>query len=366
MNKKLKNLIGILVAIILAGSIIIGIVGIVRMNLPEPTPEEQIEEATGGGLVSPDELESNGIKFTATAIPVELYSEYGIATIAESALQLTVTPTPAEADMSSGKFAIKFKNASSEWANGKTLSEYGTLQTVDTTHANFTCLKAFGEQIIVEYSVTGEKDGQFTTLTAEYPLDYAKRITNLTGAFSVGSSFGSSLRTDQKPTYTNTTEPSGYNCIALKKAYDQTTNWNITFTPSFSDGTVSDAPTLKNISFKFTDGFKGIVESKGTLPTFTPSVTASNGYTLTFPANTIKSMFGSNIQNGNITSAVISTFAQCANVNSTRATGVFQLTFDAVGTYSTYNASFLIGVAYGGYTSVAQSIDWEGGAGHIF
>lgn len=136
------------------------------------TKQEEVQDPDSG-LVGPGETEANGMKLTAAIIGREQYGLYTVAAGAESALTLIVTPTPADADLTGGKFTYAFKNAGSEWATGKTLSEYVTLSQSNEKQAVISCLKAFGEPIVVTYTVSGEKG---ESKTATYQLDYRARI----------------------------------------------------------------------------------------------------------------------------------------------------------------------------------------------
>lgn len=128
---------------------------------------------TQSGLVSPEEVQMNGIKITAAALSAPMYEAYGAPRGAEAALTLTVTPTPADAELTGAKFTMAFKNASSAWATGKTVTTYVTLSQSNERSATVSCLNAFGEPIVITYTVTGEKG---ESKTATYQLDYRARI----------------------------------------------------------------------------------------------------------------------------------------------------------------------------------------------
>ena len=86
-------------------------------------------------------------------------------------LAVTVTPTTAAAKPLD--WAVDFVNADSEWASGKTVTDYVTVTpTVDGAKtATVTCLKAFGEQIKI--TVTAREN---PNATASCLLDYKQQL----------------------------------------------------------------------------------------------------------------------------------------------------------------------------------------------
>lgn len=174
MTKGLKNFLVILVTLIIVAGLCVGAFYIGKKVTKEPETQSE-EEGQESGLVSPGEVEMNGIKITAATISSSLYETYGAPRGAEAALTLTVTPTPADAELPGAKFTMAFKNASSAWATGKTVTEYVTLSQSNARSATVSCLKAFGEPIVITYTVTGEKG---ESKSATYQLDYRARIVD--------------------------------------------------------------------------------------------------------------------------------------------------------------------------------------------
>ncbi len=164
--------------------------------------EQEIVDQHDSGLISPGEASGDGMKITAATIASSLYETYGISPIAEAALTLTVTPTPADAELTGGKFTIAFKNASSAWATGKTVTEYVTLSQSNEKQATVSCLKAFGEPIVITYTVKGENGAN---KTATYQLDYRARITGAARGLLLNNSERYDIHGDEAYEYVNPT-----------------------------------------------------------------------------------------------------------------------------------------------------------------
>lgn len=73
-------------------------------------------------------------------------------------------------------WSIAFKNPSSSWANGKSVSSYVTIVKNGTT-CNIKCNEAFGEQIILTAVATADP-----SKTASITIDYAKKIENISAS----------------------------------------------------------------------------------------------------------------------------------------------------------------------------------------
>lgn len=178
--KKQRNswlaVVGVLLAIILVLGIVLG-VSVKRGKAEEPskgdTPSQSTVAQAGGMLET--EKQQNGIKLARAIIPVAEYAQYGISpTSAELAMTLTATITPEDAANKAVDWTVEFANAQSEWASGKTATNYvtATTQTDGALQAVVTCKGAFGEQILVK--VTSRDD---PSKSASCTFDYVKRIT---------------------------------------------------------------------------------------------------------------------------------------------------------------------------------------------
>lgn len=146
-----------------------------RLSAPVQVQTNGTEEVKSGFEVS--NVQENGIRLMSATIDETNYEDYGISPLAESAVTLTATITPSDATYKQVDWSVRWKNASSTWASGKTVTEYVTVATTTdgAGTATVSCLKAFGEQIEV---VATARDN--TTRTATCTVDYRKRITGLT------------------------------------------------------------------------------------------------------------------------------------------------------------------------------------------
>lgn len=300
------------------------------------------------GLLAPDEHEANGIKFKKTIIPAALYSDYGVSAAAETALQLTITPTPENSDLTDGTFTIKYENDSSEWATSHTLSDHVTLNQSDERNATVTCLQAFGEPIIVVYTVTGENN---QPVTAEYTLNYAKRITMSTEEFFV--KFNDSMNYSPSTVIL-------YEELNTENTY-VTLNSNMI---TYSDYTVDDTFTIDSSStFKLTESFKNACQSAGiTLPGANKTGSFLDGklYVTDGTESMLNYYFGE---------SVYKTEAFRNVVSESFSYGVFEVEITMTGTHSTWTGSRVMYVSANGIPVAAQSVqlqDQYGQTSHMF
>ena len=132
-------------------------------------PDDQEQTTAGNAIITPDREASNGIKLMSATISPESYEEYGISTLAESAFSSTVTITPSNATYQAVDIAATWKNPLSEWASGKSVSDYLTInQTSDgSLTATGTVLQAFSEPIEITATLRGQEE-----ITAKAQVDY--------------------------------------------------------------------------------------------------------------------------------------------------------------------------------------------------
>lgn len=134
-----------------------------------PDDGSEVGESIGGGMLFPSAVEGNGIRLMSAVIPAEEYEDYGIDAQAESAVSISVTLEPADATNKTITASLAFKNPSSEWASGKTASDYVTA-TVSGLRVALSCNEAFGEQIVLTIGTSNPE------VTASATVDYAKRL----------------------------------------------------------------------------------------------------------------------------------------------------------------------------------------------
>ena len=131
----------------------------IQMELPEENNGETvIGESTG-----------NGVKVMSAKIAKEDYVANGISPLAETAYTLTATVLPADTTNKKVDWSIAFKNASSTWASGKTVTDYVTVtpSADGALTAVVENVAAFGEQIVVK-ATSRDNAEAYATCTVEY------------------------------------------------------------------------------------------------------------------------------------------------------------------------------------------------------
>ena len=111
---------------------------------------EQPNMTAGSGAIIGESV-GNGVTVKTAKIPVSEFAAYGVSPLAEAAYTLTATITPSNATNKALDWSVSFVNPESEWASGKTVTDYVTVTpTADgALTASVACLKDFGEQIKV-------------------------------------------------------------------------------------------------------------------------------------------------------------------------------------------------------------------------
>lgn len=109
------------------------------------------------------------MQLTATKLSSSEYAENGVSAIAESAYTLTATITPSDAANKKVDWTVAFKNGSSTWASGKTVTDYVTVTPTSdgSLTARVECKAAFGSQIVVTVT-SRENRSASATCTADY------------------------------------------------------------------------------------------------------------------------------------------------------------------------------------------------------
>lgn len=178
------KILSLFLALIIVAGVITGVVFWQKGNIVfNPVEQEQPndEEDDGGAVI--EEGESNGIKLMSAKISPENYDEYGISPMAETAYQLTATITPENAANKAVDWSVSFVNPDSEWATGKTVTDYVTVTPTSdgALTANVACYQAFGEQIKVTVMSRDNPEATATCL-----VDYAERVSGYTLTLSNG------------------------------------------------------------------------------------------------------------------------------------------------------------------------------------
>ncbi len=116
-----------------------------------------------------------GIRMAALTIEPEDFAANGVSEAAESAYQITATVEPEDASDKTVTWSVAWKDPASEWATGKTVTDYVTVTaSEDTLTGTVACLQAFGEQIVVNVVSNDNADAK-----ASCTVDYRKKITEL-------------------------------------------------------------------------------------------------------------------------------------------------------------------------------------------
>lgn len=145
--------------------------------------DEELEQGNEEGGAVIGEVEENGISLMSAKIASADYDEYGVSPLAETAYTLTATITPSDASNKAVSWSAAWKNSSSSWANGKSVSDYISISSNGLT-ATVECLQAFGEQIIVTV-----KSNSNSSASATCTVDYSQKLTSM-GNVLIGSDAG--------------------------------------------------------------------------------------------------------------------------------------------------------------------------------
>lgn len=226
-----------LLAFILVGVMLAGII-CGWFDKKEQTPQEPEQTVT-------DDIDGSGLLVTPASTKT---MKLAAAPLAQSVNDyiLTATVAPSNAGNTGVDWAIAWSDASSEWASGKTVTDYITVAPASdgALTATVSCNKAFGEQIKV--TVTSRENSK---ITADCLCDYSKKIIgfNITtysgyNADGVNLSDNISIYTFDKPAYcfnyTSTVVTFEYSDYTVDDKF--ATTYNTTINPEYS-GYLSEA-----------------------------------------------------------------------------------------------------------------------------
>ncbi|MDE7162791.1 MAG: hypothetical protein K2O44_01770 [Clostridia bacterium] len=171
---------------------------------------EETGTKTSNAVIS--EGESNGIALLSEYIPVEAYSDYGIAQLAaDSYYYLSVEYTPANTTYQETDINIDFKNPASSWASGKKIGNYAYVNHEEgSTNATLCIVKGFEEQIIVT-----ARSQRVPELYATATVDWVH--TGISTAFCSGvDDIDTDYELDVLSWYGGTVAPDSENCIEFR------------------------------------------------------------------------------------------------------------------------------------------------------
>ena len=181
-NRTIKRLSAVLFAVLLIAALVLSVLtkGFTDWRFGKELPT--VNDLTGNVVVTPQEG-NGGIRLMAEFQPE--ITESGDATGYESeTLTITATVSPDNsADNTGLDWSMAFKDPSSAWATGKTLTDYMTLTPSGTDAAgskkvSVKCLKPFGEQVVI--TATSQDN---PAVTASCTADFAQRIESATLKF---------------------------------------------------------------------------------------------------------------------------------------------------------------------------------------
>lgn len=129
------------------------------------------------GKVLLTEGKEEGICLTSAEIALADFEAYGVSPIAETAYTLTATVNE-DATVKAVNWSVAWENASSEWATGKTVTDYVTLSNMGDLTATVSCLQAFGEAVIVS---AASRDDPAVKATCQ--CDYRARVVGASMRF---------------------------------------------------------------------------------------------------------------------------------------------------------------------------------------
>ena len=235
------KILSLFLALIMVAGVITGVVFWQKGNIVfNPVKQEQPtdEEDDGGAVI--EEGEASGMKLMSMKIVPENYAEYGISPMADTAYQLTATITPDNATNKVVDWTIAFVNPASEWATGKTVTDYVTVTpTADgALTANVESIQDFGEQVRV--TVTSRDN---TAVKANATVDYTQKLQ------SVKSTFGSTVLSNGM---TKSFDLNASGQAAETWTHDYTT----------SDYTIADEYTT-TVKISFADGVSAVESAVG-------------------------------------------------------------------------------------------------------
>ena len=233
-------------------------------NPPKPIPnvtDENGNDLSGGKYYAmPAKM-----AFTAATYADESGNEVNNAVTAN----IIATITPNNAANKKVDWSAAFKNPESEWASGKTLSEYiGVTPAADgSLMASVTCYQAFGEQVIL--TVTSRENAE---ATASCTIDYKQQLVSY--ELSVTQEGKTPSVNNTKKTGTVYADFASDTPIAINYAYNKSAPYTI----ELQDSEIA-APSEMKVTYK--TSLLNALEKIGGSAAKTPEVTATqNGFVM--------------------------------------------------------------------------------------
>lgn len=157
-------------------------------------------------------------------------------TYSTSSVTVSATIEPADATNQGVNWSVAFKNPSSKWANGKSVSSYISLEPSEKTVV-VTCRSSFGEQIILTAASAENPD-----IKATCTIDYVKPLGN------ISLYLWDSVIAGTSENFTQTASEASFS-IGF---YDS-------FIAEFGEGTVGGVLNVDNVAVDFDSDFTDLV-----------------------------------------------------------------------------------------------------------
>ena len=254
----------------------------VRCGKEKPIDEDDVS-AHGENLVFAS-VENHGINVVAEPV-----NDIAPTAAAANSQTLTATVSPAEASNKTVDWSIAWKNASSSWATGKTVTDYVTVTPTSdgALTATVQCLQAFAEQVVVKVTLRAD-----TSISATCNVDYRKKLesvsytlTDKTSSHGDPSTYGLKLSTTMGRLQTVS-----WNWYPLANSGSIDNDWSNfggSFSASYSIGTIDDPVTSYKIIVELSSDLKTKLDAyasqyhtgyyKGTSETYDSSNILSQG-----------------------------------------------------------------------------------------
>ena len=181
-NKTIKRLSAVLFAVLLIAALVLSVLtkGFTDWRFGKELPS--VNDLNSNVVVTPQEG-NGGIRLMAEFLP-EITQGDNETDYESETLTITATVSPDNsADNTGLDWSMAFKNPSSGWATGKTLSDYMTLtpsgeDAAGSKTVSVKCLKPFGEQIVI--TATSQDNPE---VTASCTANFAQRVESATLKF---------------------------------------------------------------------------------------------------------------------------------------------------------------------------------------
>lgn len=232
---------GIVFVLILA---ILG--GVVAAVVTETNPKDWFknpseggaEEAPLEGAVIENGVE-DGVRIISSKIAPNDYALNNVLSSADTAYSISATIVPSTAENKIINWSVAWNNASSEWAQGKIVTDYviiGAKTSESGESITVTCLKDFGESIVITATSAGDE-----SIKATCRVEYIKKVIAVNYTFKYGDNPIESIVADEDGVYR-------FDYTGEEKSYV------FTPVPLYSNYTL-DISYTSSISGKYTDAF---------------------------------------------------------------------------------------------------------------